>query len=246
MIEFIQQYSPITQALFATLFTWGVTAAGASLVFFTKSVKPKLLDTMLGFAAGVMIAASFWSLLAPGLEMAEQLGHTAWLTAAIGFLGGGVFMRLTDRLLPHLHLGEDNNQKEGIKTSWQRSTLLVCWRTRRDRASGSDDTGGVNHLHQILIRKHIGWYPCIHSGYSSSNFCHNLRCNAFMHRLSNLFGQSGSGHFKRYMNHVFYSSSIGDAMRNNNGCIYAQNWSPAIIFEVETIKVFIVDLSSFN
>jgi ZIP family zinc transporter len=125
MIESIQQYSPITQALFATLFTWGVTAAGASLVFFTKTVRPKLMDTMLGFAAGVMIAASFWSLLAPGLEMADQLGHTAWLTAAIGFLGGGVFMRLTDRLLPHLHLGEENNQKEGIKTSWQRSTLLV-------------------------------------------------------------------------------------------------------------------------
>jgi ZIP family zinc transporter len=125
MIDFIQQYSPITQALFATLFTWGVTAAGAALVFFTKTVKPRLMDSMLGFAAGVMIAASFWSLLAPGLEMAEQLGHIAWLTAAIGFLGGGVFMRLTDRLLPHLHLGVGNEQSEGIKTSWQRSTLLV-------------------------------------------------------------------------------------------------------------------------
>jgi len=125
MIEWILQFSPVTQALFATLFTWGVTAAGASLVFFTKTVKPRLMDTMLGFAAGVMIAASFWSLLAPGLEMADQLGHTAWLTAAIGFLGGGIFMRLTDRLLPHLHLGEDDDQKEGIKTSWQRSTLLV-------------------------------------------------------------------------------------------------------------------------
>ena len=125
MIDFIQQYSPVTQALIATLFTWGVTAAGASLVFFTKTVKPKLMDSMLGFAAGVMIAASFWSLLAPGIEMAEQLGHIPWLTAVIGFMGGGIFMRLADRLLPHLHLGLDIGQSEGIKTSWQRSTLLV-------------------------------------------------------------------------------------------------------------------------
>lgn len=125
MIDFIQHYSPITQALIATLFTWGVTAAGASLVFFTKTVKPKLMDSMLGFAAGVMIAASFWSLLAPGIEMAEQLGHIPWLTAVIGFMGGGIFMSLADRLLPHLHLGLDTEQSEGIKTSWQRSTLLV-------------------------------------------------------------------------------------------------------------------------
>lgn len=125
MIDFLQQYGPVAQALMATLFTWGVTAAGAALVFFTRTVKPKLMDSMLGFAAGVMIAASFWSLLAPGIEMAEQLGRTPWLTAAIGFMGGGLFMRLTDRLLPHLHLGLDTGQSEGIKTSWQRSTLLV-------------------------------------------------------------------------------------------------------------------------
>lgn len=125
MIDFIQQFDPVMQAFIATLFTWGVTAAGAALVFFTRTVNQKLMDSMLGFAAGVMIAASFWSLLAPGLEMAEDLGHTAWLTAAIGFLGGGVFMRLADKLLPHLHLGEELENSEGIKTSWQRSTLLV-------------------------------------------------------------------------------------------------------------------------
>lgn len=125
MIDWLQQYNPVTQALFATLFTWGVTAAGAALVFFTRTVNQKLMDCMLGFAAGVMIAASFWSLLAPGIEMAGQLGHTAWLTAAIGFMGGGIFMRLTDRLLPHLHPGLKMDQSEGIKTSWRRSTLLV-------------------------------------------------------------------------------------------------------------------------
>ncbi len=125
MIEFIQQFSPVTQALFATLFTWGVTAAGAALVFFTRTVNQKLMDSMLGFAGGVMIAASFWSLLAPGIEMAEQMGFTPWLTAALGFMGGGIFMRITDMVLPHLHPGFDLNKSEGIKTSWQRSTLLV-------------------------------------------------------------------------------------------------------------------------
>ncbi len=125
MIDFIQQFSPVMQALIATLFTWGVTAAGAALVFFTKAVNQKVMDSMLGFAAGVMIAASFWSLLAPGLEMAEHLGHTPWLTAVIGFMGGGIFMRLTDKFLPHLHPGLELDKSEGIKTSWQRSTLLV-------------------------------------------------------------------------------------------------------------------------
>ena len=125
MSDFFLQFSPVTQAFIATLFTWGVTAAGASLVFFTKDLKPKLMDSLLGFAAGVMIAASFWSLLAPGIEMAEQLGHTPWLTAVIGFMGGGIFMRLTDKFLPHLHPGLSTDKSEGVKTSWQRSTLLV-------------------------------------------------------------------------------------------------------------------------
>ena len=125
MIAFLQQFSPVTQALFATLFTYGVTAAGAGLVFMNREINQQLLDALLGFAAGVMIAASFWSLLAPGIEMAEQMGHIPWLTAAIGFMGGGVFMRLIDRILPHLHPGLAMSQSEGIKTSWQRSTLLV-------------------------------------------------------------------------------------------------------------------------
>lgn len=125
MITFLQQFSPVTQALFATLFTYGVTAAGAGLVFMNREINQRLLDALLGFAAGVMIAASFWSLLSPGIEMAEQMGHIPWLTAAIGFMGGGVFMRLIDRILPHLHPGLAMSQSEGIKTSWQRSTLLV-------------------------------------------------------------------------------------------------------------------------
>ncbi|ACF46181.1 ZIP family metal transporter [Prosthecochloris sp. ZM] len=125
MIDFFEQFDPVTQALIATLFTWGVTAAGAGLVFITKVLHQRVLDAMLGFAAGVMIAASFWSLLAPGIEMAEQLGQIPWLTAVIGFMGGGIFMRLTDRFLPHLHPGLSMDKREGVKTSWQRSTLLV-------------------------------------------------------------------------------------------------------------------------
>jgi len=118
MSDFLQQFNPVLQALIATLFTWGVTAAGAALVFVTRDVNQKFMDSMLGFAAGVMIAASFWSLLAPGIEMAEQLGQTPWLTAVIGFMGGGIFMRLTDKLLPHLHPGLSIEKSEGVKTSW--------------------------------------------------------------------------------------------------------------------------------
>lgn len=125
MIDFILQFHPVTQALFATLFTWGLTGAGAALVFLSRDINQKVMDCMLGFAAGVMIAASFWSLLAPGISMAEDLGHIPWLTATIGFMSGGLFMRLVDRFLPHLHPGLSVDQKEGVKTSWQRSTLLV-------------------------------------------------------------------------------------------------------------------------
>lgn len=125
MVEFFQQFHPVVQALIATLFTWGVTAAGAAVVFITKTVNQKLLDSMLGFAAGVMIAASFWSLLSPGIAMAEGLGQIPWLTAAVGFMGGGIFMRLIDKFLPHLHPGLSIDKTEGVKTSWQRSTLLV-------------------------------------------------------------------------------------------------------------------------
>jgi ZIP family zinc transporter len=98
-----------------------VTAAGASLVLFTKSFNQKIMDGMLGLAAGVMIAASYWSLLAPAIEMSDG----DWKPAAIGFLGGGFFLYIIDKILPHLHLGLETSEAEGIKTSWQRSVLLV-------------------------------------------------------------------------------------------------------------------------
>lgn len=117
--------NPIAQALIATLFTWGMTALGAGAVFSFKSINRKLLDSMLGFAAGVMIAASFWSLLAPAIEMAEGTGVPTWLPATVGFLLGGVFLWSVDKILPHLHMGFPTSEAEGIKTSWQRSVLLV-------------------------------------------------------------------------------------------------------------------------
>ena len=125
MILFFEKFGPVEQALIGTLFTWGVTALGASLVFFFKSINKTILNGMLGFAAGVMIAASFWSLLSPAITMAEELGQIASLTAAIGFLGGGAFLYLVDKLLPHLHMGLETSQAEGVKTNWQRSVLLV-------------------------------------------------------------------------------------------------------------------------
>ncbi len=125
MIQWVSQFGALQQALIATFFTWGVTALGASLVFFFKTINKSILNGMLGFAAGVMIAASFWSLLAPGIELAAELGQVAYVTAAAGFLLGGGFLYLVDKILPHLHLGLATSEAEGIKTTWQRSVLLV-------------------------------------------------------------------------------------------------------------------------
>lgn len=116
---------PAWQALLATLFTWFMTAAGASLVFFTVKRRSINMDGMLGFAAGIMIAASFWSLLAPALKMAGEQTTYAWLPVASGFLAGGGFLWGIDKILPHLHLGEPVEAAEGIQTHWRRSTLLV-------------------------------------------------------------------------------------------------------------------------
>lgn len=118
--------SPVLQAFLATCFTWFLTALGAGLVFFFKTINRRVLNGMLGFAAGVMIAASFWSLLAPAIAMAEEAGGLpAWVPAVVGFLLGGGFLWGVDKVLPHLHLGYPTEDAEGIKTSWQRSVLLV-------------------------------------------------------------------------------------------------------------------------
>lgn len=143
------KFDPIILALFAGIFTWGMTALGASLIYLRKEPSRKFLDIMLGFAAGVMLAASFFSLLSPALGLAEQGSMPPWIPVAIGFLLGGLFLRLVDVILPHLHIAtgingsanyesphecqghghgrrkRDRAVPEGLKTSWHRTTLLI-------------------------------------------------------------------------------------------------------------------------
>ncbi len=124
-MEWISNQNHIYQALLATLMTWAMTALGAAMVFFFKEINKRVLNTMLGFAAGIMIAASFWSLLAPAIEMAGDAPIPAWLVAAIGFLGGAAFLYLADKIIPHMHLNSKDGEAEGISTRLKRSILLV-------------------------------------------------------------------------------------------------------------------------
>jgi ZIP family zinc transporter len=161
--------NPIMQACLGGLFTWGVTALGAGLVFFAKNVGEKLLDSMMGFAAGVMIAASVWSLIIPSIDMAEAQGVIPWLPAVIGFLAGGLFLRICDEYLPHLHIGLPKSEAEGVPTSWRRSTLLVLAITLHNipeglaigvlfgaAATGVDPTGTATVAAAITLALGIG------------------------------------------------------------------------------------------
>lgn len=124
--HFFEGIGPVYAALLATTFTWMVTAAGASLVFFFKALNRNVLDPMLGFTGGVMVAASFWSLLNPSIEMSERLyPGMSWMPAAVGFLLGASFLYLLDKLTPHLHINFGAEETEGMKTQWHRTTLLV-------------------------------------------------------------------------------------------------------------------------
>jgi len=125
MFQWLSQFHPVTQALLGTIFTYGVTALGASTVFFFKEINKKVLNGMLGFAAGVMIAASYWSLLAPAIEMAADFPGPAWVPATVGFLLGGAFLWIVDKTLPHVHPSFKRNEQEGVKSSLQRSILLI-------------------------------------------------------------------------------------------------------------------------
>ncbi|MCU4187821.1 ZIP family metal transporter [Flavobacterium sp. HXWNR29] len=123
IIHFFESIDPILAAFLATTFTWGLTAFGASFVFFFKTMNRVVLDGMLGFTGGVMVAASFWSLLAPAIEMSEGDGFIKVIPAAVGFLLGAVFIFGLDKVLPHMHI--NFKETEGIKSPWQRTTLLV-------------------------------------------------------------------------------------------------------------------------
>jgi ZIP family zinc transporter len=125
ILQFFEQIDPVTGALIATTFTWLVTAAGAGLVFFFNSMKRSVLDGMLGFTGGVMIAASFWSLLSPAIEMSPGEGFTKAMPAAVGFAMGALFLFSLDKILPHLHLNFPEERAEGVKTKWHSTMLLV-------------------------------------------------------------------------------------------------------------------------
>jgi len=124
--SFFEGIGPVKAALIATTFTWFVTALGASLVFFFKTLNRSLLDPMLGFTGGVMVAASFWSLLNPDIEMSERLYPSMkWMHAAVGFFVGAMFIFMLDKLTPHLHINFGESEKEGVKTHWHKTTLLI-------------------------------------------------------------------------------------------------------------------------
>ncbi|MAH20658.1 MAG: ZIP family metal transporter [Flavobacteriaceae bacterium] len=125
IIQYFESINPVLAAFYASLFTWILTALGASLVFFFKGMNRGLLDGMLGFTGGVMVAASFWSLLAPGIAMSPGEGFVKVLPSAIGFGLGALFLYGLDKILPHLHINFKESEKEGIKSPWHRTTLLV-------------------------------------------------------------------------------------------------------------------------
>lgn len=125
IVDYFKSISPVLAALYATLFTWGLTGLGAALVFFFKKMNRKVFDGMLGFTGGVMVAASFWSLLAPGIEMSDGEGFMKTIPAVVGFGLGAIFIFGLDKVLPHLHVNFKMDRKEGIKTDWHKSVLLT-------------------------------------------------------------------------------------------------------------------------
>jgi len=127
-MEWFEGLSPILQGLIATLFTWFITALGAALVFFFKKFDKRVLNSMLGFAAGVMLAASFWSLLNPAIELSEELGYSGFVIPAIGFFLGGAFLIFADKLMDTYSYGvvvDKNNENTPKATSYRKSILLV-------------------------------------------------------------------------------------------------------------------------
>ncbi len=125
IVTYFENINPVLAAFYATVFTWGLTALGASLVFLFKKMNRAVLDGMLGFTGGVMVAASFWSLLAPSIEMSKGYGFIKVIPSAIGFVLGALFLFALDKVLPHLHINFKESEKEGVKSPWHRTTLLV-------------------------------------------------------------------------------------------------------------------------
>lgn len=160
MFEYISSIDPIVAALMATTFTWLLTAAGAGLVFFFKTLHRGVLDAMLGFTGGVMIAASFWSLLGPSIDMSEEMYPTMkWMPAAVGFALGALFLFGLDKVLPHMHINFKESESEGVKTEWHKTTLLVLAITLHNIPEGlavgvlfgaSASLTGPEHIEMII------------------------------------------------------------------------------------------------
>ena len=154
--------NPILQALIATTFTWGITLLGALMVCFFKEVNKKALNTILGFSAGVMIAASFWSLLLPSKELSEELGYIAWGLPALGFIFGGLFVLLSDKFLDKTLSDKNSIKKDSLK----RSILLVSAITLHNIPEGmsigvafggiSSGVSGMTLIGAIMLAVGIG------------------------------------------------------------------------------------------
>jgi len=181
-MEWFVGLNPIMQAFLATCFTWFVTALGASVIFFFKDVNRHVLDGMLGFAAGVMIAASFWSLLAPSIEMAAEMSGPTWLPAAVGFLMGGLFLWGVDKVLPHLHIGYPIEEAEGIKTHWQRSVLLVLAITLHNIPEGLAVGVAFGALHAGSSSASLAGAIALALGIGLQNFPEGTSVAAPLHR----------------------------------------------------------------
>lgn len=164
VITWFFELGPITQAFLAGTLCWLTTSIGAAVVFLNRKVSRKLLDSMLGFAAGVMIAASIWSLLEPSMQMSESLGLIPWMPATLGFITGAIAIRIADAYVPHLHLGLPKEKAEGVETTWRRATLLVMAITLHNipeglavgvlfgaAASGIDPTGTATVMGAIVL-----------------------------------------------------------------------------------------------
>ncbi len=182
MPEWLVTASPVAQALAATCFTWGMTALGAGMVLVLRGLRRKVMDGMLGFAAGVMIAASFWSLLAPAIELAEEMGMPGWAPPAVGFLLGGAFLWGVDHVLPHLHLGLPIEEAEGIKTSWRRSVLLVLAITLHNIPEGLAVGVAFGALAAGLPAASLGGAVALALGIGIQNFPEGAAVSLPLHR----------------------------------------------------------------
>lgn len=196
LLNAIDQYHPVAQAFVATLFTWGVTALGAAVVFFFREIRQEVLDAMLGFAAGVMIAASFWSLLSPAIDLSERVSTLpSWLPAALGFMGGGLFMAGVDKVLPHLHPGLKMDEAEGVPTNWRRSVLLVLAITLHNIPEGLAVGVAFGAVAHGLPEASIGAALALAIGIGLQNFPEGtavsvpLRREGYTRRRSFLYGQ---------------------------------------------------------